>query len=204
MNTSRGIFRDVRLRRAVNYALDRVALAAQPGPLNGQPADTYLPSSMPGSSAAHLYPLRRPNLAKAKALARGHGGSAVLYTCHLPVCRTRAEIVRRSLAPIGIAVTVKTDFPIGGAVGAASVRGAPFDLLPIGWLSDYSDPGQSLLALFDGNRIRANANSDLSYLDERLVNARLERADQLRGRARERAFGAIAADLARDQALFVA
>ena len=128
MNTSRGIFRDARLRRAVAYALDRSALAAQLGPLLGRPSDQYLPLGMPGSRDTHIYPLTRPNLARAKALARGRGGRAMLWTCDLPVCLARAEIIRRSLAPLGIHVTVKSDFPVGAAVVAISKRGANFDL----------------------------------------------------------------------------
>lgn len=200
MNTSRGIFRDARLRRAVSYALDRSALAGQLGPLLGQPSDQYLPLGMPGSRDTHTYPLTRPNLARAKALARGRGGRAVLWTCNLPICLARAEIIRRNLAPLGIHVTVKSDFPVGGAVVAASKRGADFDLSPFMSTSDLPDPGSFLRSLFDGSLLRATGNANVSYFDEAVVNARLARADRLSGRARERAFGRIAADLARDQA----
>jgi hypothetical protein len=99
MNTSRGIFRDARLRRAVNYALDRPPMAKQIGPFNGQPSDQYLPPSMPGSLNGHIYPLAGPDLARAKALARGRGGRALLWTCNLPACLSKAEIIRRNLAP---------------------------------------------------------------------------------------------------------
>ncbi len=200
MNTSRGIFRDVRLRRAVNYALDRPPMAKQVGPFNGQPSDQYLPPGMPGSLHRHIYPLARPDLARAKALARGRGGRAVLWTCNLPVCLGKAEIIRRNLAPLGIQVAVKSDFPVGGAGVAASKRRSRFDLIPFIFTSDLADPGNFLRSLFDGSLIRATGNTNLSYFDDPVVNARLARADRLSGRARERAFGRIAADLARDQA----
>ena len=200
MNTSRGIFRDARLRRAVNYALDRSALAAQLGPLLGGPSDQYLPLGMPGSRDAHIYPLTRPNFTRAKTLARGRGGRAMLLTCNLPGCLARAEIIRRSLAPLGIHVTVNSDFPVGAAVVATSKRGANFDLFPFMSTADLPDPGRFLRSLFDGSLLRATGNTNVSYFDDAGVNARLARADRLSGRARERAFGRIAADLARNQA----
>jgi ABC-type transport system substrate-binding protein len=200
MNTSRGIFRDARLRRAVNYALERSALAAQLGPLLGGPFDQYLPLGMPGSRDTHIYPLTRPNLARAKALARGRGGRAMLWTCNLPGCLARAEIIRRSLAPLGIHVTVNSDFPVGAAIVATSKRGASFDLFPFMSTADLPDPGSFLRSLFDGSLLRATGNTNVSYFDDAVVNARLAGADRLSGRARERAFGRIAADLARNQA----
>jgi peptide/nickel transport system substrate-binding protein len=200
MNTSRGIFRDARLRRAVGYALDRSELAAQLGPLLGAPSDQYLPPGMPGSRDTHIYPLARPDLARAKALARGRGGRAVLWTCNLPICLARGEIVRRSLAPLGIQVIVRSDFPVGGAGVAASKRGANFDLFPFLSTADLPDAGSFLRSLFDGNLIRATGNTNVSYFNDPVVNARLARADRLTGRERERAFGRIAVDLARNQA----
>ena len=200
MNTSRGIFRDARLRRAVNYALDRPPMAKQIGPFNGQPSDQYLPPDMPGSLNEHIYPLLRPDLARAKALARGRGGRAVLWTCNLPVCLAKAEIIRRNLAPLGIQVAVKSDFPVGGAGAAASKRGAEFDLTPLTSTPELADPGNFLRSLFDGSLIRATGNTNLSYFNDPVVNARLARADRLSGRARERAFGRIAVGLARNQA----
>ncbi len=200
MNTSRGIFRDTRLRRAVNHALDRPPMAKQLGPFLGRPSDQYLSPAMPGFRNEQIYPLARPDLAQAKALARGRGGRAMLWTCNLPICLAKAEIIRRNLAPLGIQVVVKSDFPIGGAGAAASRRGARFDLIPFTSTVDLADPGNFLRSLFDGTLIRDTGNTNLSYLDDPVVNARLARADRLSGRARERAFGRIASDLARDQA----
>ena len=69
MNTSRPLFSDVRLRRAVNYAIDRAALVAQGrrfaevNPFNaGAPTDDYPPPSVAGAVDFHLYPLNRPDL----------------------------------------------------------------------------------------------------------------------------------------------
>jgi ABC-type transport system substrate-binding protein len=64
-NTEHGPLRDVRLRRAVNFALDRPALAAAFG---DAPTDRYLPPMMPGARDGHVYPIDRPDLARARSL----------------------------------------------------------------------------------------------------------------------------------------
>src|SRR5258707_6283157 len=64
MNTSRPLFSHVRLRRAVNYAIDRPALVAQGrrfaeiNPFNaGAPTDDFVPPSIAGAKDFHLYPV---------------------------------------------------------------------------------------------------------------------------------------------------
>src|SRR5205823_13856264 len=64
-NTNRPLFRGVRLRRAVNYATDRRALAAAFG---DAPADRIVPPAVPGFPARRIYPLDRPDLVTARKL----------------------------------------------------------------------------------------------------------------------------------------
>ncbi|HWN81415.1 MAG TPA: ABC transporter substrate-binding protein, partial [Candidatus Udaeobacter sp.] len=94
-NTRRPTFRDVRVRRAVNYALDRPALA---GVYSEQPVDRYIPPAVPGSRAEHIYPVDGPNLTKARQLAGHRKRRAVLYGCGDPIGVRIAEIVRANLA----------------------------------------------------------------------------------------------------------
>ena len=82
-DTGHGLFADPRMRQAVNYALDRPALAAALGDLA---AASYLPPGLPGSRVRHVYPLSGPDLERARALAGPHGGHAVLAVCSDPGC----------------------------------------------------------------------------------------------------------------------
>lgn len=104
------------------------------------------------------------------------------------------------MAPLGIHVTVKSDFPVGRALVAIGKREANFDLSPFMSTADLPDPGSFLRSLFDGSLLRPTGNTNVSYFDDAMVNAQLARADRLSSRARERAFGRIAADLERNQA----
>ena len=106
LNASRPLFADANLRKAVNYALDRRAIARAYRPL-ATPTDQYLQPVIPGFRDTHVYPLTR-DLARARRLARGHGGHAVLYACSTPACREVAQLIQTELAPIGVSVEIKT------------------------------------------------------------------------------------------------
>ena len=61
MNNARGPLRDVSVRKAINYAIDRPGLAAVLGEI---PTDHYLPAGMPGARLdRHVYPHGRADLA---------------------------------------------------------------------------------------------------------------------------------------------
>ncbi len=106
LNAARPLFRDARLRRAVNYAIDRRALAAAFG---DAPADRIVPPAVPGFPAGRFYPLEHPDLITARKLAGRTRRHAVLYWCGQDARqRTLAHIISADLARIGIAVSVTT------------------------------------------------------------------------------------------------
>ena len=104
LNTHRPLFADTRLRQAVNYAIDRRALARlgdEYSPVPEHPTDHYLPPGIPGYSTTRIYPVT-PDLAKARALAKGRATTtAVLYTCDQAPCDQQAQIIKTDLAAIG-------------------------------------------------------------------------------------------------------
>ena len=107
-NTQSGPFADPRLRRAVNYAIDRPELAKNTGfGFSGQPTDQYIPPEIPGFEDAAVYPLDGPDLAKARRLAGDERHDAVLYTCNRPGCIPVTEILRSNLDAIGIDLEVR-------------------------------------------------------------------------------------------------
>src|SRR6266511_2315155 len=202
LNTSRPLFADVNLRRAVNYAIDRRALIRS-GLCCDKPTDQYLPPSSPGYRDAHIYALDHPDLAKARRLAAGRGGHAVMLSCDFPGCAQQAQIVKDDLQAIGIDVEVKkTSF--GVAVETVSTRGGAWDIWQSSWIVDYADPAAFLDPLFNGSHLKAKDNNDTSYLDDPSFNRRLERAAKLTGPERSRVYGQLDVDLARDAAPLVA
>jgi peptide/nickel transport system substrate-binding protein len=204
LNTSRALFRNnARLRRAVNLAVDRRALSRV---LNGglavrRPTDQYLPPRMPGFRDGRIYPLERPNRARALALARGHtrSGRAVLYTIDVPPLAAAAQILRRDLRKIGLNVQIERL-----AVGAYFDRVAKdntYDIAFFNWVPDYADPYSSLNARLDPRFI---GFSNFSRFDSAAYNRRLRQAARLQGRARYDAYGRLDVEIARNAAPSVA
>jgi ABC-type transport system substrate-binding protein/DNA-binding SARP family transcriptional activator/streptogramin lyase len=142
-DTKHGMFADARLRRAVNYALDRPALAATLGDLV---AGNYLPPGLPGSLARHVYPLSGPDLARARALAGSHGGDAVLAVCSDPGCTKLGQIIQADLARIGIRMQLQ---PYAGAIGSATARSGA-DIVLARAIALYPDPAAFLKTALGG------------------------------------------------------
>jgi ABC-type transport system substrate-binding protein len=197
LNTSRPLFRDnPRLRQAVNFAIDRSALEGGGG--RGEITDQYLPAAMPGFQDARIYPLRRPDLRRARALARGNlrSGKAVLYTLDFPQTLVFARIVKRNLAKIGLEVEVK-GLPQGAFFSRSPAPREPVDIMFGPWVPDYIDPFSYLNVFFDSRFI---GGSNWARFDSPEYDRQLRRAASLQGRARARAYGALDVRLARDAA----
>ncbi len=207
LNTSRPLFSDVRLRKAVNYAIDRRALARigswVSGPFPSVPTDQYLPPTMPGASPTVLYP---PNgdLRTARQLAPNANGTAVLYTCddYPPLCRRPAQQIKEDLAALGLDVDIR-EFPTGELIERAATRGEPFDLLVTQWGADYADPANFLNVLLD-QRIQPRGNFNLAYYTDPELARDLDRVAKLAGNARYRAYAALSVQIARDAAPWIA
>jgi ABC-type transport system substrate-binding protein len=196
LNTSRPLFKDnVPLRRAVNFAVDRSALTREVGPHVATATDQYLPLSVPGFRNERIYPLGKPDLARAQGLARGNtrSGKATLYACTREDCVAPAQILQRNLAAIGVNVVVKR-FPTRLFFNKVFNPSEPYDIAWIGWGS-LPDPGPFISDLFHGR-----SGSNFSRFDDPSYNRHIDRALLLSGAARYRAFGGIDVRLARDAA----
>jgi ABC-type transport system substrate-binding protein/DNA-binding SARP family transcriptional activator len=206
MNASRPLFSNVRLRRAVNFAIDRPALVeqarrfAEVNPFNaGEPTDDYLPPSIAGAGDFHVYPVDGPDLTRAKQLAGHIHAAAIMYTPNVPPWIQEAQIIRRDLQPLGIDVQVK-EFPLNEFFTRISRRGEPFDLAVAGWWFFNTDPTHVIADLFDGRTIRASKNTDLSYFDDPAFDRKLDAAARLSGPKRYRMYDRLALELERDDA----
>jgi peptide/nickel transport system substrate-binding protein len=199
LNVSRPLFKNnVQLRRAVNFAVDRRALAREAGPLAETPLDHYLLPRIAGHRNVRIYPLNGPDLRRARSLAKGHtrSGKAVLYTTGSLPDVAMAQILQRNLKAIGLELEVK-QFP-GGLFDRLGTPGEPFDLGRVRW---FVGPDPSYLnALFDGRTIGQADSLNYSYFDSPKYNRLLERASRLTGTERLRAYGVLDVQLSRDAA----
>jgi peptide/nickel transport system substrate-binding protein len=204
LNTSRPLLRDnAPLRQAISYAIERTTLIRQfEGRYGGTPVDQFLPPIMPGFTDAHVYPLAKPDLAKARALAKGEtrSGKLLLYiVANRPTLAAVAQVVKQDLARIGLQVQIRS-FPISLYFRKLATPDEPFDMAFVGFDFNTPDPGAVLNGLFDGGLIGTASNVDWSYFNSPKWNRLLRQANRLTGQARYRAYGKLDVELARDEA----
>jgi ABC-type transport system substrate-binding protein len=185
-NTRRPLFRDVRLRRAVSYALDRRALAAA---YADAPADGIVPPAVPGFPPGRVYPVDGPDLVTARRLAGGRSRRAVVSICGDPRLPRLAQIVKSNLAKIRITLSILESQNCPGPYERADL----LFVFPLG--SSERDPApfldRALNSGVSGSPLGPGPWNDPPF------QKRLERARALRGRSRVETYRRINDELMR-------
>ena len=198
LNAARPLFASRRMRRAVNYAVDRLALAAGGGTYNAaaaHPAQMYLPPGTPGFRDEHIYPLTS-DLATARRLAGTTKRSAVLYCTFEGGSPHAAQIIANDLAAIGIQVHVHC-MP-GDQLWTRILRhNEPWDMAVVGW-ADYNDPADFL------GDMGSDVWSNVSHFHDGRYSRMLRAAGRLSGLRRALAYARIDDELVRDAAPWIA
>ncbi len=190
------------LKQAINWAIDRHALAEVAGYLQGKRTDQILPPAM--TRPASIYPLggvTSRSLARARALlarAKLKPSKLVVYVDNFPGYHlTWAQILQFDLRRLGIDVEIKV-FPRSGYTGLIGTRGTPYDIAIPQWFPDYADPVTFFGPLFDGSALGPTGNTNVSYFDRPRVNAAIARIASLTGDARRKAWADLDVELMRD------
>jgi peptide/nickel transport system substrate-binding protein len=184
-------FGNVPLKRAVNYAIDRTAMLWQRGAHAGVVHDQLIPRTLRGFTNVDLYP-RRPDLEKARELARGNlrGGTGIMHCPNRSPNPAVCQVVQANLRQIGL----NLDIRVCRQCSFEPVRGEPIDLRLEAWHTDYLDP-YDFIQLVDGATIRPRRSVNLSYFDHPEYNRRIRQARAVVGPQRYRAFNALDHDL---------
>jgi peptide/nickel transport system substrate-binding protein len=198
LNTSRPLFRQASVRRAVAYAIDRKALTHAMGFLPGKVTDQVLPPAVPGYRNAKIYPFKA-DVRTARKLMGNRRGAAVLYLSDNPLDSAVATVLTRDLARINIDVTIRP-FRAADYNRRIHRRGEPFDIALNGWVADYLDPYNFINIQLSGDNIPASNNQNLSHFDDPTFNRRMEAAARLSGSRRYAAYAELDADLMREAA----
>jgi peptide/nickel transport system substrate-binding protein len=174
-NFQRPLFRnDAKLRRAVNFALDRTQLAAAHGPLAGMPTDQLLLLGRAGFHDWALYP-DKGNIAKAKHAVGSfrHARDLSLYVPTTPWGPMAAAAIRSSLAPLGLRVRVST-LPTGLFVAVLSLPRTRWDLAVWIWGTLRADPVAFINFPLDGRYIgQSPPGFNLGHFNDPKWNARM-------------------------------
>jgi peptide/nickel transport system substrate-binding protein len=199
MNHDRPLFKNnVNLKKAVNYAIDRRALAAQAGYLSAKRNDHVLPPGIEGSKPCNCYPLQitAGSTAKAKQLAQGHtgNGTAILWTSNRGAAPLQAQIYQYNLKQIGLDVQVQL-FSRAVQIEKEGTRGADFDFTTEGWIADYADPFDFLNVLLSGDSLHDSNNNNVAYFNSPKYNKAMDQASHLVGAKRFSTYGALDVDM---------
>jgi peptide/nickel transport system substrate-binding protein len=172
MNNKVPPFDNLKVRQAVNYAIDRTALVRVYGGL-GQPTENVLPPTYPSYKKHDLYPF---NLAKAKQLvaASGDKGMSVTVWNHDRGNDPKATAyLVDQLNKIGFKAKEKI---INSAVYWTTV-GNQATKAQIGfadWFQDYPHPLDWFDVLLNGDRITQTHNNNYGNFDDASVNAQID------------------------------
>jgi peptide/nickel transport system substrate-binding protein len=167
MNTAHPPFDDVRVRRAVNYAVNRTAIVK----LIYQGLAVEATSPVPPSLWGHVdEPLYHYDRERALALLREAGFTPPakhprLYTMdtsrsYMPAPETVARIIQHNLHDVGIDIdVVKGDID----THVRATQEGKHDLALLGWTGDNGDPDNFLYLLFDPENAEEGSARNISF-----------------------------------------
>jgi YVTN family beta-propeller protein len=181
-------FDDVRVRRALNYALDRARFVRLAGGSDaGRPTCQVLPPNFPGYKRYCPFTLdpsrswSAPDVAKARSLVAASGTRGTLVTLWWPPFFSAQEgrYVQALLERLGYRARLRL-FPDGVERYYQALRrpGASWQIAASGWLADYPAASEFITVFSCSNPWNAN----LGHFCNRAIDARIRRALDLRER----------------------
>ena len=201
LNTKKKPFDNINVRKAVNAALDRQAmLLAFGGTAVGQVASHIIPPGVAGFNEAGgaagtgvdflKAPGGDPALAaqylKKAGFANGkYNGPAIdVVADNAGNQKAAAQVVLNSLQKIGFKVNFRTAprdtmFSKFCAVPSNEPAVCP----SVGWLKDFADPQTMIDPVFNGKNIVPNGNVNWSLLNDKALNAEMDKAETVVGDA---------------------
>lgn len=156
--------RDLRVRQAIAYAIDRKQIVDSQYPQGASVADQFLPSTVDGHAGnVTQYPYD-PN--RAKQLLRQAGAQNLTLNFYWPSEVTRPymptpkdhfDVVRANLEKVGITINEKSEPWNGGYLD--DVEAHKPDLFFLGWTGDFDNPDNFLSDFFGTPTNRFNTVS---------------------------------------------
>jgi peptide/nickel transport system substrate-binding protein len=186
-NKAAGAISDVRVRQAINYAIDKVAIQrVRGGPLAGDPASTILTPPLLGYQKYDLYatPDSKGDPEKAKQLLAQAGFPNGITLTYVGPDSGKGDAVntavQASLERANIKLKVRK--LAGSSVYTDSLqltaKRADHQVGQAGWCPDYPGDGTRsfMVPLVDGRSIQPTGNNNYGEYDNPAVNAKIDQA----------------------------
>lgn len=168
INTTRGPLKDVRVREALNHAVDMPTILDRLMGGRGTLAAGALPPGLEGYDSARARYDYDPALARRLLAEAGYrdGFSLQLWRGQLPGYARVAQAVQQDLGAVGVKVEiVERDY---ASARAAAWKGEA-DLFLTEWYADYPDPENFNFPLFHSSNRGAGAN--YAFLDDPVLDS---------------------------------
>jgi peptide/nickel transport system substrate-binding protein len=165
---------DLKVRQALNYAIDRENYLKVYSPVGADPSTTILSPTTAGYVKYNAYdggPNGNP--AKAKELLGGKTVPLVFAYVNSPRYQKIAAFIQSNLQQAGFQVTLQAveNDQYYSNVGR---KDNPFDFYMWGWGSDWPSGSTVIPPLFDGRTIAPSGNQNASFMNEPDVNAKID------------------------------
>jgi peptide/nickel transport system substrate-binding protein len=178
INTQKGSLKELKVRQALQYAVDRKSYRiAAGGALAGSYASTLITPGIAGRQDYDLYePGSTGDVAKAKQLLEKAGVTDLkltLATQNDPANLAEAQAIQAGLKRAGIAVTLK---PLDiDSFYTATTDGTDFDLALFSWQPDFPSANANIQPLFASSEIGGGRYNVSKYSNPE-VDALIEKA----------------------------
>jgi len=171
---------DLKVRKAMEYAIDRASLVqVLGGPLRGTPTTTLLSPATIGYHSYDAYPAGlHGDPAKARKLLGGKHPKLVYGYENDAEGQKQATAIKASFEKAGFRVSLS---PIDPSTFYSSQqrRNNPWDFYLANWAADWPSGSTVLPPLFDGRGLQPEGNSDTSYINDPAINAEIDRIGTL-------------------------
>jgi peptide/nickel transport system substrate-binding protein len=173
MNINEPPFNKLKVRQAVNWAIDRKALQNLVWGGLGRPTENVLPPTYPSYRKISLY---GHNIAKAKSMisaAGANGAKVTVWTRNVSDAVTAAQYYTSVLNQIGLNASLNvlpraTYYTTIGNVDTHAQTGWAR------WLEDYPHPLDWFDVLLNGNRITSQDNNNYAWYKNKKTDAQIE------------------------------
>jgi peptide/nickel transport system substrate-binding protein len=177
MNTERAPFDDVKVRQAVNYAVDSAALERiYAGSLSA--THQILPQGMPGHEELDLYP---HDMAKAKQMfkeANPADKDITVWTNTESPNDDAGAYYQDVLSKLGFNAKLKTINADNYYTLIGNVTTPDLDTGWLAWLQDYPNPNNFFQPLLSGEAIAPTSNTNFARIDVPELNEKITRLSE--------------------------
>ncbi|WP_214411912.1 ABC transporter substrate-binding protein [Sphaerisporangium fuscum] len=175
LNTTKKPLDDVRVRQAINYAVNKDnVVAGDGGTVLATKGSAIQPPTIVGRLDYDLYPFDQ---AKAKQLLAeaGHADGFDLTLDVRPVARQQgmAVAIQEALKPLGVNVKIN-NMDTSTFYEVIGTPARQHDAALTGWCPDWSSGATFLPPLFDGRNITEKGNNNLAQINDDAINKRID------------------------------